>query len=188
MTDEQIARPYGKAAFELAEEAGQTETVIRELGHVLEVWREAPELRAFWLRPEVSPAAKIEALHRIFDQDLGPLTRRLLEVIVKKGRIAALPAIFQELLRLFDQARGIVQVEVESASGLSSQETQALQGALQRATGHRVQLHMRTNRELLGGLVVRIGDRVLDGSLARRLAILGERLRSGDRGGNVVEY
>ncbi|MDA8194618.1 MAG: ATP synthase F1 subunit delta [Thermaerobacter sp.] len=188
MRTEIIARPYARALFESATERGDTPTVAQDLAHVMQSWQESPDLRVFLARPEVPATAKKTVLERLFHDRLSPLTRHLLAVVVDKHRVGMLPEISREFVRLWDGARGILHADVDTAAPLTDQEQADLKRAIAQATGHQVELRVRVNALLLGGVVIRVGDRVLDGSLARRLEILGERLRSGDRGGNAVEY
>lgn len=187
MKQEVVARPYAKALFELAKAQGKEETVAQDLGGVLTVWDGDREFRQFIRRPEVPAKIKRETVHRIFS-GLDSTTERLLDVVIDKKREDALSTIYEEYRNLWDASRGIAHAEATSASPLSAEQQEALEAALGRATGQTVKLTLKEDASLLGGLVIRMGDRVLDGSLVRRLAILGDKLRSGDGGGIVVEH
>lgn len=181
------ARPYSRALFDAAHDHEATAAVAKEIGQVLEIWNGSEQLRNFFSRPEVPLAAKESVSRKVF-ADVGSLVQRTIQLLLEKHRIQQLPSVYHEFMQLWDRERGIIHAQVEVAVPLSEQEESSLNQAIHKATGRRVALDVRHNPTLLGGLVVRIGDRVLDGSLARRLAILGDRLRSADRGGNTVEY
>lgn len=187
MKHEVVARPYARALFSLAKAQGKEELVAQQLGQVLMTWDGDREFRQFIRRPEVSRSAKREAIHRIF-QDLDDITTRLLDVVIDKNREDVLSSIYEEYRNLWDSSRGIMHAEVTTAEAMSEAQEKSLAEALGRATGHTVKVTLKQDRSLIAGVVVRMGDRVLDGSLARRLAILGDRLRSGDGGGSVVEH
>ncbi len=187
MKNEVIARPYARALFSLAQESGKEERVAQQLGQVLMAWDGDANLRQFIRRPEVAKAAKKELATRIFD-DLDPITERFLGTVIEKKREDLLAAIYEEYRSLWDQSRGIVHAEVTTAVPLSEAQEKSLTDALGQATGSRVEITVKRDQSLMAGVVVRMGDRVLDGSLARRLAVLGDRLRSGDGGGSVVEH
>ncbi|MCY0898692.1 MAG: ATP synthase F1 subunit delta [Firmicutes bacterium] len=187
MKQDAMARPYARALFDLARRRGEEALVDQHLGDVIKIWDGDPAFSAFIRRPEVARAVKRRVVDRIFS-GLDELTRRFLAVLIDKGREDVLAAIGAEFRHLWDEERGIVQAEVTTADALSDDEQAELVHALSQAMSRTVRLTVKEDRGLLGGVVVRIGDRVLDGSLARRLTILGERLRSGDGGGIAVEH
>ncbi len=182
-----IARPYARALFELAQSAQKEERVAEDLGRVVNVWDGDRAFRSFIRRPEISPAVKKETVHRLFD-NLDPYAAHLIDVVVDKKREDLLSTIYEEYRNLWDESRGILHADVISAGPLSGEQQEAVAEALGRATGQTVTITVKQDPSLLGGLVIRMGDRVLDGSLIRRLAILGDKLRSGDGGGSVVEH
>jgi F-type H+-transporting ATPase subunit delta len=124
---------------------------------------------------------------RVFS-GLQPMTRHLLDVVIDKNREDLLSTVYEEYRNLWDESRGIIHAEVQTAFDLTDAEEKSLVGALSQATGRTVEITVTRDKSLVAGVRVRIGDRVLDGSLARRLAVLGDRLRSTDGGGNVVEH
>lgn len=187
MNQEVIARPYARALYALARDRGAEEQVAQELGEVLAVWDGNREFREVIRRPEVSDGMKREIVHRTFP-DLGDLAKHLLDVVIDKKREAVLSAIYEEYRTLWDESRGVVHANVTTAEELSADQEQDLTNALNQATGRTVKVSIKRDPSLLAGVVVRIGDRVLDGSVARRLTALGDVLRSGDRGGSVVEH
>ncbi|NMP21006.1 ATP synthase F1 subunit delta [Sulfobacillus harzensis] len=182
-----IARPYARALFELAKSAHKEERVAEDLGRMVAVWDGDRAFRLFIRRPEISPTVKKETVHRLFG-DVDALAARLVDVVVDKKREDLLSTIYEEYRNLWDESRGILHADVISAAPISQEQQEAIAEALGRATGHTVMTTLKQDPSLLGGLVIRMGDRVLDGSLIRRLAILGDKLRSGDGGGSVVEH
>lgn len=187
MKDVVIAKPYARALYELAKSAHKEEHVADDLDGVVTVWDGNRAFALFIRRPEISPAVKKETVHRVFS-DIDSLTQKLVDVVLDKKREDLLGTIFEEYRKLWDDERGIRHAEVVSAGSLSQEQQEAVAEALSRATGYTVHLTLRQDPALLGGLVIRMGDRVLDGSLIRRLAVLGDKLRSGDGGGSVSEH
>lgn len=187
MKNEVTARPYAKALFSLASEQNKEELLAQELGGVLTTWDGDAAFRQFIRRPEVSKRAKRETVKKVF-QGIDPITEQFLNVVIDKNREEMLSTIYEEYRNLWDASRGIMHAEVTSAQELSDTQQESLAAALGRATGHTVKIAVKRDPALMAGLVVRMGDRVLDGSLARRVAILGDKLRSGDGGGSVVEH
>jgi F-type H+-transporting ATPase subunit delta len=103
----------------------------------------------------------------------------LIVLLLRRGRIDQLPRVAQEFARLDDKRQGIVHATVTSAAALSPDEVRALTQRLEQTTGDHVSLEVQVDPSLLGGLVVRIGDRLIDGSVRGRLERLRNRLVSG---------
>ncbi len=187
MIDQRAARPYAKALFELAREQNIIEIIQKDFDRVMEVFSDSEEFRQLLLHPQVSHQAKKEVLSRIFGEEIHVVTLHFLDVVVDKEREHLLGAIHQEFFRLAEEAQGIVQAYVESAQELDDAQRSYFAEKLSHALGHRVVIEVHHNPALIAGAVIRIGDRVLDGSVLRRMEILGARLR-GNGGGLVVEH
>ncbi|MDA8066177.1 MAG: F0F1 ATP synthase subunit delta [Thermaerobacter sp.] len=188
MRDLRAARPYARAVFELARQEGREEVLERQLRLVADLWDRSAPLRRFLTHPQLDRAAKHAALLRLLGDRLDELGRRVLDLVLAHDRAALLPAIHAVYRRLWDEERGVVQAVADSAVALTDAQRDELAGALSRSTGKTVELTVRTDPALVGGVVVRVGDRILDGSMVRRLARLRERLRGGSGGGYAFEH
>lgn len=177
MKSSRIAQIYARAIYQSAADAGILSQVAEDLRLVSETWQTSPEFRQFLQHPELSADAKKMAVRRIFADRIHPVTANFLDVLLDRGRESAIGGIAGDFQQLWDQARGIAHAMVETAAPLSAEDTAQLVKKLSRVTGQTVVVETRTNPALLGGIVVRIGDRVFDASLVRQLARLGGRLR-----------
>ncbi len=187
MKNEAIARPYARAMFELAQKEGKEARIAQDLAEVLGVWDDEQQFFEWIRRPEVPTAAKHDAVKRLFGS-IDVMAQHLLAVIVDNSREPLLSTINKEYRKLWDASRHIMHVEVTAAKKLPADQQAALTQALGRATGQTVEIGAKEDAALIGGLTVRVGDRMLDGSLLRRLSVLGDRLKSGHGGGNVDEH
>jgi F-type H+-transporting ATPase subunit delta len=124
--------------------------------------------------PSVSAAARVEVLERILGDDVSGAQRNLLALMIRRGRFEQLPAVIREFGRLYRQREGIVEATVTAASALDAAELESLQARLESLTGARVELEQAVDPAVLGGVVVRVGDQLIDGSVRGRL----ERLRN----------
>ncbi len=188
MMGERVARPYARALFELAGTDEVKGQVHDELGQITEVVLHHPGLKSFLWHPQVSSQAKAELLGRLFQDRISDLVMHFMWVVVSKGRETSLESIASEYRVLWDKHQGRIRADVRTAMALTERDHEELSQVLSRATGKTVDLSVTVAPELIGGLVVRMGDRVLDGSLARKISVLGQRLRNGSGGGYVVEH
>ena len=172
------ARRYAEAAFEVATRDG-----------TLERWRTDLDLAASLAGDQRSldvlanPAIPIERRGKALDDLLGDRvsgqTANLIRLLLRRGRIEDLPRVAAEYRRLDDARQGITHATATSASELTQDEIRELTARLEQSTGGRIALDVEVDPSLLGGLVVRVGDRLIDGSVRGRLERLRNQLISG---------
>lgn len=167
------ARRYAEAAFEIAERDDSMEAWVAALA-VAEERLVDPEVTRLLSNPSVPAASRVEVLERILGDDVTGAQHNLLALMVRRGRFEQLPAVIREFRRLYRLREGIVEATVTSAATLDDAEIAALQTRLEAMTGKRIELSQAVDPELLGGVQVRVGDQLIDGSVAGRL----ERLRN----------
>lgn len=173
-----IARPYAEALLDLARRAGAAQEVREELDEIAGLAEESPAFREFLDDPAIDAEERRESLERMFRGRASDLLVDALQVMSRKGRIALLPAVAAAYRAAHDVAAGRIEVEVRSAVPLSEEQRRSLVAAIESGTGLAPTLVERVEPALLGGLVVRIGDRKADASLATRLKNLSEALRA----------
>ncbi|MCL6482476.1 MAG: ATP synthase F1 subunit delta [Firmicutes bacterium] len=175
-----LTRRYASALVDVALEGGVAEVVQQELTEFAELWGGSPELRNFLASPAVPRDEKITFLEKLIARmGASAVLRNFLCVLVDHHRtalLAELPAAFRAEL---DQRLGIAEVEVTSPNALSRSEQDELHRALERFTGRQVRVKYRQDAGLIGGLVVRMGSTILDGSVRSQLARLRTQLVSG---------
>jgi F-type H+-transporting ATPase subunit delta len=167
------ARRYAEAAFEIAERDGSVDTWMAAFAVAAERLA-SPEILRLLANPSIPAASRIGVLDRLLGEDVVGAPRNLLALMLQRGRFELWPAVHREFRRLHHAREGIVEATATSAVGLTADEIDALRRRLEDTTGQRIELHTAVDPELLGGLSVRIGDRLIDGSVRGRL----ERLRS----------
>lgn len=173
------ARRYAEAAFEIALRDKNVEAWRRELDAVGAAM--ADERLAAAL---ANPATPLEARERLAGAVLDTAKaskglRNLMLLLLRRGRIELLPRVAREFQLLDDRRQGVVEAFATSAAPLGPEELRALTAKLEQLTGGRVALDHRVDPTLVGGLVVRVGDRLIDGSVRGRLERLRNRLVSG---------
>lgn len=173
-----VARRYAQALFELANEKGVIDQVDAELGMVAAAVEANAPLQAAMADVLLQPAVKQSLIEKLFANQVSELVKNFLYLVVRKRREAHLGAIYQAYLDLANEARGVVEVEVRTATGLDPETAKSLETRLVAKLGKQVKFKTQVAPELMGGLVVRVGDELLDGSVATRLKRLHERLIS----------
>jgi F-type H+-transporting ATPase subunit delta len=172
------ARRYAEAALSLAERDGSLGDWVGALETASSRLTDAQVMRVL-----ADPAIPFEDRRRVAEAMLGDSVtgapRNLVLLLVRRGRIELLPRVASELRRLWEQRQGIVHAVVTSAAPLSDAERDAVRDKLAAMTGDTVEIETQVDPSLLGGVLVRLGDRLIDGSVRGRLERLRTRLTSG---------
>lgn len=176
MRSRKLARRYAHALGELAHEGGVLAEVEAELSTVHQMMGEVGFRRA--LESEnVSTEEKMKLIREAFGERFSRLTLNFLLLVISKRRESSLFEMIEEFLEYADEKRGIVEVELTTAQTLDQGQSDAIAQGISKVLGKEVRLTTRENQDLLGGIVARIGDMVMDGSVKTRLSLLGEQLK-----------
>lgn len=174
MIREVAAKRYAEAAYLIAREDGKLEEWSSGLAAVAALFGEE-SARAFFENARVPPAQKREAVEQGL-KDVDPHVGSLALLLLRRNRTHLGPQIAEAYQEILDAAKGVSHAVVTSAVPLSSDEEKAVQERLSQITGGQVVMRTEVDEGILGGLVVRIGDRLIDGSTRSRLQALKQRL------------
>ena len=173
-----LAGRYASALFDLASEAGTVTAVESDLEKLGEALAESGELRALIKNPEVSRGQLASIVSGIADYlELSPLTRSFLGVLAENRRVSHLPGMIRAFAMIAAAQRGEVNAEVASAHALSDSQLAELETKLRAREGRTVKLKTRVDPSLLGGLVVTVGSKRIDGSIRTRLNSLAQAMK-----------
>ena len=172
-----VARRYGQALYELAEEKGSLNTVAADAAELRRAWTQSEELREVMARPEIAPEEKKAIWKDLLADSADPDLRSLLYLLTDKNRLNFLTEILDFFERLLRQRSGEVMASVRTAQPLRAEQEEELKQSLSRMLDKKVTLQVTVDEALLGGLVVRVEDRMFDGSLRSRLTGLTERMQ-----------
>jgi F-type H+-transporting ATPase subunit delta len=169
-------RGYAQALFALAEAEGVLDEVSDELFRFSRTVEQRSELREALTDPKLPAERKRAVLRDLLGERANPHTVNVLEFIVEQGRARELAAITSELIELAAERRRHAVAEVRTAVPLDGERRAKLAQALSEATGKDVELKVIVDPSIVGGIVARVGDQVIDGSIRRRLELARERL------------
>ncbi|MBL9022406.1 MAG: ATP synthase F1 subunit delta [Myxococcales bacterium] len=175
MSYDAIGRRYAQAIFEIGKEEGNALALADQIQDFAKSYSDSDELKTVLENPMV-PEATRESIVLELAQKCGASAsaQKALRVVTRRRRLRALPDIARHLRRLCDEDARVVRAEVISAGPLGDGYLGRLKAELERATGQKVVLSHSVDAALIGGVITRIGDRVIDGSLRSRLATLRE--------------
>ena len=176
MNAEGIGRNYAEALLTLARKSDSVEEWGALLDAIAAGMREDPTLRAFLESPKLSASHKIEILGKALGRRVPPVFLRFIETVVNKRRQMLIPEIASEYRVLIDEAENRVHAMVTVATEPTEPDRDALARQLTRLFGRRVVPHISLNPAILGGVIVKVGDTVMDGSVRKRLSMLRQRM------------
>ena len=179
MRESTIARNYAETLLVLATRAEDLRGWGKMLSDVASAMRENPTLRLFLESPRISAAQKSEVIGKAFQDQMPRLMLRFFQTLVRHRRQMLIPEISEEYLNLVDAAEGRIHARVTIARETDDAGRAAIAGQLSRMFGKEVVPHVTVDPAILGGVVVHVGDTVLDGSVGKRLASLRRRMLTG---------
>lgn len=180
MSEGAVVRNYAEVLLELGARDGELEAYGELLGEVAALYRGEEDFRLFLDTPGVPLEEKQEALRRTFEGRAPETFLRFLMVVLEKGRHRLLPRMHERYRELVDEREGRVHAVVTLSEEPDEELESQLADGLSRSLDREVVPHFRVDEAILGGVRIRVEDRILDGSLRRRLADLRGQLLRGD--------
>ena len=177
MADERI-QGYARGIFDMASGEGSLDRVEDELLAVARSFETSPELRSKLTDPQLPVDKKQGILEELIGGRASSLTLGVVQLLVAQGRASDLPAIAAAVAEVAAASRDKAVAEVRSAVPLDEETIQRLTQALSRATGRDVEVKLIVDPAVIGGIVARVGDTVIDGSIATRVASVRQAVRA----------
>ena len=180
MTNQILAKRYAKALLTLGREDGNYEQYGEELSQFVAMWNETPEFADAASNPLYARENRKVICSAVVDKmGLSPVFKSLLDLMLEKNRLSIIPDVHTFYQKLLDELSNISRAKVTSAIPLSEEAMESIKGSLEKATGGSVVIEAEVEPELIGGVVARVGDLVLDGSVRSQLARIKENLIKG---------
>ena len=175
---EELAQVYARSLFQVALEQGRLEEVREQLGQFAEALDQHHELAVFFFSPYFSTKEKQESLGRLLE-DADEIFVNFLNLLIEKHRMPVIFRIRAEYERLWEEENRMLPVEITSAIALDQQTTEELGRTIGERTGRKVTLAARVDPEILGGIILRVGNSILDASIRNRLEQLRRQVAQG---------
>lgn len=169
-----IATPYAEALLQIGTQQDCADAIAKDAGAVINVWEANDNLREAMTSPVLEPEVKKSVLVAIFSDSLQPATLNVLKLLADRQRTSLVGAVFERFLELYRSVQGIAQAHVTSAVALSDTQREALVERLRTMVGcAAIECSTAVDESIIGGLIVRIGSRVVDASVAGQVRRLG---------------
>lgn len=176
----QVNSTYGDALFELAVEEQQTDLILEELQGLLQVMRENEELLQLLTHPEVLKDDKLQMLKNIFESRVSDAVMGMLLIVVRNDRSSDLPDICEYVIARIKEYKKIGVAYVTSAVELTERQKSDMENRLVATTKYEsMEMNYIVDASLIGGLIIRIDDRVVDSSIKRQLERMAAMLSQG---------
>lgn len=168
MIKSQVGRRYSKAIFEIAEEKNQVKEIYEMLNSAMVLYRTDKEFKNFILNPLIDNEQKKSVLNEIFGKDNSENLNILL-YILDKGRMNCIKYIVAEYLKIYYRKNRILDVKATFTKELTDEQKKKLIDKLSQKTGKEINLVIKVDKDILGGGIIKIGDKIIDGSIRREL-------------------
>lgn len=177
-----VGRVYAEALLELAREQGVVDEVADEVGQLLPMIASGGELHRLLTNPAIGDAERGAIVQRVFEGRVSGLLYKMLRVLGDKGRLGSLPEVAAGYLLAVADERGQINVEAHVASELDSESAARVAQEIGSALGKQVTLIQTIDPSLIGGLKIKIGDKLIDASVASQLRNMKSKMITAGRG------
>jgi F-type H+-transporting ATPase subunit delta len=171
-----VEHTYAQALLALAEEAGQVEALAAEVADLADLMQNQAGVQRLLGSKVLSISQRADAVARLFRGRVSDLLLRFLMVVNRGGRLGLLPGIARSFLLLVEQKHGVVEIDAYVPAEMDAARAQAVAARLGQVLGRQVALFQHADPALIGGLKVRVGDQLIDGTVAAQLRMIRQHL------------
>ncbi len=176
MIESRIARKYATALFSSSKRISQVEKVSADLEAISDLLRKLPRLKSFLESPQILEKEKEELIITTFKGRMAEALFSFLILVLRKHRIPYLLPMAEEFKRLVKEDQGIVSAHLISARQMESSLSEQIKAELEKSSGKKVELKMQVDPDLIGGMIIIWGDRIIDRSIRYQLSQLKEQM------------
>jgi F-type H+-transporting ATPase subunit delta len=175
---EELAQVYGRSLFQVAQEQGKLDELREQLGQFADALEQHRELAVFFFSPYFSSQEKRDALDTLLD-GADEIFVNFLALLIENHRMPVIFRIRHEYERLWDEENRTLPVQITSAIALDDATTESLGKTIGERAGRKVTLAARVDPDILGGIIIRVGNSILDASIRNRLEQLRRHVAQG---------
>jgi F-type H+-transporting ATPase subunit delta len=180
VTSQILAKRYAKALLTLGREDGNYENYGEELSRFVDFWEEEPEFADAVSNPLYAKDNRKVICRAVLEKmELSAVFRSLLDLMLEKNRMSIIADVRTYYQKLLDELANTSRAKIASAKPLSEEALEDIKSSLEKVTGHSIVVEAEVDPELIGGVVARVGDLVLDGSVRTQLTAIKENLMKG---------
>ena len=179
MKQSRETKKYAQAVFSVADKTDQLSDTIQRLDFLLNIYTSSPEFRLFLQSRRISPAEKMKILKKVFMDILSDLELELLNHLLKKGHIQLLVAVIKKFGFIAQSVETSLKVSISTAEQINPEGLSDIVRNIEQKLGKKVDADALVDPEILGGVKFRVGNTIIDGSIATRLQKLGNSLYQG---------
>lgn len=175
---EALAEVYARSLYEVAQKQDNIAVIREQLGQFADELAKNRELQVFFFSPYFSTVEKTEGLHKAVD-GVDPTLQNFLELLIEKHRMPAVLRMRTVFDRITEDHEGLLPVDITSAIPLDPSTAASLGDQIGKQTGRKIRLNAHVDPEIIGGLVLRVGNQILDASIRTRLERLRRQVATG---------
>lgn len=164
-----VSKTYSQALFEVAADGNMTDQILAEYEFVRNSLDEHPDFLNILVSPKVTVEDKRKILDETYGSKVSVELTNFFKLLIDKKRTEVIYEAFEDYKVLVDESKGLVIARVESVIPLAAKEIEELEAKLNKVTGKEVTVNNIINPDIMGGLVVKVGDKIVDGSIKRKL-------------------
>lgn len=172
-----VAKRYARALFEVASENQTIDTTENELNQITELIAQDADFKAILTHPKITAAEKNQMLKTLFEGKVADTTLNFLTLVIERGREESFSAIAQNFTDLANEARGYADAIVTTAKPLTDEEAQKVAAQFGDQLNKKLRVTTKVDPTIIGGMIVRIGDRMYDGSIKGKLARFTQQIK-----------
>ncbi|CAH0118083.1 MULTISPECIES: F0F1 ATP synthase subunit delta [unclassified Paenibacillus] len=173
-----VAKRYAKALFQVAQEKNSISQTEQELKLIVDVVNESVDLQKFLKAPNIDLSAKLDVLNNALSGKLSETVLNTVNLLIQRGRHDLLNAMLEAYVKISGEALGQADASVVSAYPLSQPESELIAQQFGKLVGKKIRVQNVVDKSIIGGIQVRIGDRLYDGSISGKLAHMEKSLKT----------
>ncbi len=174
---ELVSARYATALFDVAVEGNKKKELMEELNNINFLFEENKSFMEIYKSPVISNSEKKDLIKKIFEGKVSDYMYNFLRVLVDKNRVSYISGIFNEFKKLYNDSENIAEAIAITAIKLSDEKLEKLKANLCKITNKTIILENQVDKEVIGGMLIKIGEQELDGTLKKRLNEIKENLR-----------